>query len=214
MHSVLAAALSYAPRCAPPAASATATAALSPFEAAKLFGRFAEPVLFLDREVGACCHSACSDCEWREPGGGYRWDVMRSTVPKWLPCYLGRDFADERGEHTPRWAAALFPDGAASAPIGRAEFGERFASVEWVAMPMGPKGAVKADAAEPAAEALDALWGFLCEGADELGPAACVARLQDMNVEEDREGAIGEGPDQVDWKSFARALGVAPFERW
>ena len=28
-------------------------------EAAKLFGRFAESQLYLDKHVGACCHSAC-----------------------------------------------------------------------------------------------------------------------------------------------------------
>ena len=35
-----------------------------------------------------------------------------------------------------------------------------------------------------------------------------------MSPAEDREGAIGEGPDFVDWKGFAKALGASPFERW
>ena len=42
-----------------------------------------------------------------------------------------------------------------------------------------------------------------------------LARMRgQMSLAEDREGAIGEGPDFVDWKSFAKALGAAPFERW
>ena len=52
-------------------------------------------------------------------------------------------------------------------------------------------------------------------GADgEEDPADVLARLQDMQSGEDRAGAIGEGPDFVDWKSFAKALGAQPFERW
>ena len=51
-------------------------------DAAKLYGRIAEKQLFLDKDVGACCHSACSDCEWRLPDGGYRFDLLKSMVPK------------------------------------------------------------------------------------------------------------------------------------
>ena len=82
-------------RCPAPIAQAVSTS-LSTVDAAKIFGRLAEKTLYLDATVGACCHSACSDCEWRTPGGGYRWDVMKAQVAKWLPCYLTRDFADER----------------------------------------------------------------------------------------------------------------------
>lgn len=66
-------------------------------QVAKLFGRFSEKTLYLEKEVGVCCHSACSDCEWRTPDGGYRFDILKATAPKWLPCYLSRDFGDERG---------------------------------------------------------------------------------------------------------------------
>ena len=93
-------------------------------ECAKLFGRLAEPILYLDAAVGQCCHSACDDCEFRLPDGGYRFDMLKSTKPKWVPCYTHRDFADERGSHTPRWVSALFPDGA---PLAREAFGDRCA---------------------------------------------------------------------------------------
>ena len=106
-------------------ACAVATA-VSTSEVAKLFGRLAEPVLYLDGNVGACCHSACSDCEWRDPEGGYRCDppspshllsaqpvvhrhclgrtavdLIKATQPKWVCCYRLRDFGDERGAHVP-----------------------------------------------------------------------------------------------------------------
>ena len=104
LQSVAALALSLGPtfrpallprRCPAPIAEAVSTS-LSTVDAAKIFGRLAEKTLYLDATVGACCHSACSDCEWRTPGGGYRWDIMKAQVAKWLPCYLTRDFADER----------------------------------------------------------------------------------------------------------------------
>lgn len=192
-----------------------ATSALASKDAAKLFGRFAESQLYLDKAVGACCHSACSDCEWRLPDGGYRFDLLKSSVPKWLPCYFARDFEDERGCHATAWSTALFPEGADSV-VNRAEFDERFAALEF-AMPMGPKGIIKAEDDAPSAAALDALWTFLCDAdptSDELAASVMLKRLQDMNPDEDRLGAIGDGPDFVDWKAFAKALGAAPFERW
>lgn len=108
----------------PPPRLSAAVATLPTAECAKLFGRFAENQLYLDPEVGGCCHSACDDCEWRLPDGGYRFDLLKAMKPKWVPCYQHRDFGDERGSHTPRWVAALFPDGA---PLARDAFGDRCA---------------------------------------------------------------------------------------
>lgn len=195
---------------APRACAATATAVTAK-EAAKLFGRLAEKQLFLDERIGACCHSACDDCEWRDPEGGYRFDLLKAAVPKWLPCYLDRDFKDERGRHMPVWASALFQS-RADASIERADFDQALTSLEYTA-PMGPKGAIKEDHA-PSEATLAAFWAFLAEGEPSLTAAVALNRMQSMNTDEDREGAIGEGPDFVDWKSFARALGAAPFERW
>eukprot|EP00966_Prymnesium_polylepis_P016276 375407-Prymnesium_polylepis.1 len=81
-------------------------------------------------------------------------------------------------------------------------------------MPMGPRGAIKAgeDALEP--ETLATLWAYLAEGGEALSMSDAVRRLQDMSPVENREGAIGEGPDSLDWKAFAKGLGAAPFEKW
>jgi hypothetical protein len=147
------------PRCAPPVASGVASVAVSTRDVATLFGRLSEPVLYLDRNVGACCHSACSDCEWRDPAGGYRWDLMRSTVPKWIPCYLLRDFQDERGCHVPNWASALFPDGAGST-INRADFGERISALPFE-MPMGPKGKITSETCAECAKSPHLLFTLL-----------------------------------------------------
>ena len=118
------------------------------------------------------------------------------------------------GCHVPTWSSTLFPEGA-SERVSRDVFVERFTSMPF-AMPMGPRGTVKPDDAVPSAEALDALWAYLCDDteADELEATVALKRLQDMSLAEDRAGVLGEGPDFVDWKSFAKALGAAPFERW
>lgn len=247
VHLATAAALHVAPRCAAPRATVAATA-LSTFEAAKIFCRMADATLYLDGAVGACCHSACSDCEWRLPDGGYRFDIMSSTRRKWVPCYLARDFGDERGCHVPRWAKALFPDGEASPALTRAQFGAAMIGLDFemasarapanaartsprlreplrasppsshravrIGAAVGPRGNIAAGADEPEADAIEALWAYLSDGAEELAPMAAVRRLQDLSPDEDRAGAIGEGPDSLDWKAFAKGLGVAPFEKW
>ena len=66
-------------RCSAPALT-VAVGALSAADATCLFGRIAEAKVHLDSEVGMCCHSACSDCEWRSPDGGYRCALCRACA--------------------------------------------------------------------------------------------------------------------------------------
>lgn len=187
-------------------------------EIAKLFGRFAEKVLYLDKEVGDCCYSGCTDCEWRNPEGGYRFPLLRAARPKWIPCYLSRCYdVGGGGCHTPQWVKTLFPNGIeldAKVSISRADFETRLRQVKFVA-PMGPTGMIQPKEADPSREAVDLFWAWLCNGPDdtELVPSQILKRLQDMSQDEDRDGAIGEGPDSVDWQAFAKALGVDPSER-
>ncbi|EOD35462.1 hypothetical protein EMIHUDRAFT_449234 [Emiliania huxleyi CCMP1516] len=140
------------------------------------------------------------DCEWRLPDGGYRFDVLKATKPKWVPCYLRRDFGDERGCHEPRWASALFPGGG---EVTRAQFGEALAGLGFE-MPMGPRGSVGADGGMPESAA-DALWAWLAGDGDALTPEGARTRLQAMAEDPQAEGAVGEGPDHL-------ALGAKPFE--
>lgn len=192
-------------------ASATAEAAtgVPTAEVAKLWGRLAENVLFLDKTVGACCHSACSDCEWRLPDGGYRWDVMKSMQPKWIGCYRERDFEDQRGVHAPKWAAVLFAD---ADEVSRQDFAERFASMEY-AEAMGPKGKVRD--ATLSDEAVELLWETLAGGETTLTYARMREILQGMSLDEaNPDGAIGEGPDSLVWKEFAMGMGCKPFDRF
>jgi len=118
------------------------------------------------------------------------------------------------GSHTPAWASALFPGAAAT--VSRADFDTRLSAMPYSGA-MGPKGTVKE--AELPAQALDALWAFLCDGdaqCAELSASAMLQRLQSMSLLEgiERAGAIGQGPDSIVWNEFAKGLGAAPFERF
>ena len=55
---------------------------VEPKEAVKIFGRLAEKYIMLDDSGGLCCYSACSDCEFRLPGGGYRMADQSAARPK------------------------------------------------------------------------------------------------------------------------------------
>ena len=242
-------------RATPPRASVSTAPAT--IEVAKLFGRMSDAVLYLDPAVGACCHSACDDCEWRDPEGGYRFDMLKAVKNKWVCCYVHRNFEDERGRsaesawrahvphvrevrftktravrcalfprtldqrlppvfcrsHSPRWVTVLFPEGEASAPISRTEFDLRLGAAEFE-MPMGPRGNIKAGEDELEPETLAVLWMYLADGAETLSVQEAVRRLQDMSLDENRDGAVGEGPDMLDWKAFAKGLGALPFEKW
>jgi len=83
---------------------------VDPKEAVKLFGRLADKYILLDASAGLCCYSGCTDCEYREPGGGYRMADQRAARPKWIPVYEERKFSDGK-EHMPKWNIDIFENG-------------------------------------------------------------------------------------------------------
>ncbi|CAB9496807.1 expressed unknown protein [Seminavis robusta] len=82
-------------------------------EAVKLFGRLADKYIMLDSSGGMCCYSACSDCEYRLPGGGYRMADQSSSRPKWICSYDERNFETLGKEHTSKWNTDIFTNGPA-----------------------------------------------------------------------------------------------------
>jgi hypothetical protein len=89
----------------------TTGVSVDPKEAVKLFGRLAEKYIMLDASAGLCCYSGCSDCEYREPGGGYRMADQSASRPKWIPNYDHRSFPSSGKEHTTKWSSELFTEG-------------------------------------------------------------------------------------------------------
>lgn len=91
----------------PPPAATAAPIAIDTKEAVKVFGRLAEKYIALDSSGGMCCYSACADCEYRLPGGGYRMADQTAARPKWIPHYVQRQLG-EKEPHITKWSQALF----------------------------------------------------------------------------------------------------------
>mmetsp|Transcript_2494 Transcript_2494/g.2991 ORF Transcript_2494/g.2991 Transcript_2494/m.2991 type:complete len:224 (+) Transcript_2494:85-756(+) len=86
----------------------TTTVEIEPKEMVKLFGRLAEKYIMLDSSGGMCCYSACKDCEFRLPDGGYRMADQSSARPKWIPTYEERIFESQNKEHVSKWSIDLY----------------------------------------------------------------------------------------------------------
>jgi len=98
---------------------ASTEVSVDPKEAVKLFGRLAEKYIMLDDSGGMCCYSACSDCEFRLPDGGYRMADQSASRPKWIPVYEHRSFESQGKEHTSKWSTEIFSEGPA---VSKEEF--------------------------------------------------------------------------------------------
>lgn len=98
---------------------ASTEVSVDPKEAVKLFGRLAEKYIMLDDSGGMCCYSACSDCEFRLPDGGYRMADQSAARPKWIPVYEHRAFESQGKEHTSKWSTEIFSEGPA---VSKEEF--------------------------------------------------------------------------------------------
>ena len=92
---------------------ASTEVSVDPKEAVKLFGRLAEKYIMLDDSGGMCCYSACSDCEFRLPDGGYKMADQSASRPKWIPVYEHRAFESQGKEHTSKWSTEIFSEGPA-----------------------------------------------------------------------------------------------------
>jgi hypothetical protein len=117
-------------------ADATATETIvEPKEAVKIFGRLAEKYIMLDDSGGMCCYSACSDCEFRLPGGGYKMADQSAARPKWIPNYDQRSFESMGKEHTTAWSTEIFSTGPC---VVKEEFVERVKEMKYAPCLGGP----------------------------------------------------------------------------
>lgn len=186
---------------AEPEASVERVPLIDSAEAVALFGRLAEKAIYMDPNVGACCHSACSDCEWRKPDGGYRFDVMRSGRPKWFPSYTRRDFEDERGSHECQWGTVF----EGSDALEKDDFFMRLRALKF-SMPLGPAGFMTGQP-EVSDDILGRFWDALCRasGAEDVITAADVtAAIREWSTQEDVDEE--RGPDFASWEDFLAAL--------
>ncbi|KAL3777045.1 hypothetical protein ACHAW5_005034 [Stephanodiscus triporus] len=172
-----------------------AESSIAPKEAVKLFGRLAEKYIMLDASAGMCCYSGCTDCEFREPGGGYRMADQSSARPKWIPCYDRREFLAQGKEHTTKWSVEIFADGIPV--VTKDQFVERVVGMEFAPPLGGPYLAASAAAIEDESAA-SALFDLLA-GDNE--------KLTKFRMEKEMK-ALANGEEGLTYAMFSAALGV------
>ncbi|KAL9185422.1 hypothetical protein ACHAXT_003199 [Thalassiosira profunda] len=174
--------------------SSADTLQTDPKEAVKLFGRLAEKYIMLDASAGMCCYSGCSDCEFREPGGGYRMADQSSARPKWVPTYDERKFEAQNKEHTTKWSTEIFVDGPA---VTKEEFVERVVNMQFAPPLGGPYMAASAAQIEDESAAA-ALFDVLAGEKEKLTKHRMGTEMK----------VLSDGEEGLTWAMFSKALGA------
>jgi len=174
-------------------ADETTSVSIDPKEAVKLFGRLAEKYIALDSSAGACCYSACTDCEWRLPGGGYQMADQSASRPKWIPNYESRN--SNNREHVTVWSSEIFTSGPA---VEKDEFVERLTVIQYTPPLGGPYVGASAGGIDDATAA-EHLFDVLAEGKTKLTKHKMSVRLKEL----------ADGEEGLIWPAFQRAMGLA-----
>jgi hypothetical protein len=167
-------------------------AAIEPKEAVKLFGRLAEKFIMLDSSGGMCCYSACSDCEYRLPGGGYIMADQTAARPKWIPAYETRTANNK--DHTTKWSHEIFENGPA---VTKDEFVAIMTGLTYVPPLGGPYVGASAATLEDMT-ATEQLFEVLADGKKKLTRHRMGMRLKQL----------ANGEEGLMWDGFQSALGV------
>ena len=167
---------------------------IDPKDCVKLFGRLAEKYIMLDESGGMCCYSACKDCEFRLPGGGYRMADQSASRPKWIPVYEERVFANQGKEHTAKWRSSIF-DGKLF--VTKDEFVESILELDFATPLGGPFVSKSAGTLEDPTGA-EYLFDILAEGKEKL-----TRHKMHLSLTKLSEGEAG-----LTWPNFSAALGI------
>ena len=168
---------------------------LEPKEVVKVFGRLAEKYIMLDESGGMCCYSACKDCEFRLPDGGYKMADQSAARPKWIPVYEERVFSGQGKEHIAKWKSEIFPEG--TTVVTKEEFAEAVANLEFLTPLGGPFVAKSAGTIEDTTVA-ECLFDVLANGKDKLTRHRMGLGLKELS----------EGESGLTWPKFSAALGL------
>ena len=168
---------------------------LEPKEVVKVFGRLAEKYIMLDESGGMCCYSACKDCEFRLPDGGYKMADQSAARPKWIPVYEERVFSGQGKEHVAKWKSEIFPEG--TTVVTKEEFAEAVSNLEFLTPLGGPFVAKSAGTIEDTTVA-ECLFDVLADGKDKLTRHRMGLGLKELS----------EGESGLTWPKFSAALGL------
>lgn len=175
--------------------STTVDVELEPKEVVKVFGRLAEKYIMLDESGGMCCYSACKDCEFRLPDGGYKMADQSAARPKWIPVYEERVFSGQGKEHIAKWKSEIFPEG--TTVVTKEEFAQAVANLEFATPLGGPFVSKSAGTIEDNTVA-ECLFDVLADGKDKLTRHRMGLGLKELS----------EGESGLTWPKFSAALGL------
>lgn len=171
------------------------TVSVEPKEAVKLFGRLAEKYIMLDSSGGMCCYSACSDCEYRNPDGGYIMADQSASRPKWIPAYEHRAFESNGKEHTTKWSTEIFSNGPA---VTKDEFVSALTEMSF-ATPLGGPFVSKSAGKIEDTSAAGVLFDLLAGEKEKLTKHRMGTTMKEL----------ASGEEGLTWPAFSKALGVA-----
>lgn len=174
---------------------ADAIVEIDPKEAVKLFGRLAEKYIMLDESGGSCCFSACSDCEYRLPGGGYKMADQSASRPKWVPSYEERSFSGQNKAHVSKWKNGIFGE---ASSVTKEAFVDSVSRLEFATPLGGPFVSKSAGAILDDTSATEFLFDVLSEGKDVISSRTMSKRLKDLS----------DGSEGLTWPNFSAALGL------
>ncbi|VEU45298.1 unnamed protein product [Pseudo-nitzschia multistriata] len=177
------------------ATAVTAELDLDPKEVVKVFGRLAEKYIMLDESGGMCCYSACKDCEFRLPGGGYKMADQSASRPKWIPVYEERIFEGQGKEHIAKWKTGIFPDGATV--VTKEEFVDAVLGLDF-ATPLGGPFVSKSAGKLEETTVTECLFDILADGKDKLTRHRMGLGLKKLSGDE----------AGLTWAGFSAAMGL------
>mmetsp|Transcript_9244 Transcript_9244/g.24969 ORF Transcript_9244/g.24969 Transcript_9244/m.24969 type:complete len:231 (-) Transcript_9244:184-876(-) len=175
--------------------AAAVVPSIEPKEAVKLFGRLAEKYIMLDDSGGMCCYSACKDCEYRLPDGGYKMADQSASRPKWIPTYEQRKFENLGKEHEAKWRTSIYSDDVTA--VTQDEFVAAILEMDFATPLGGPFVSKSAGKMEDTAAAA-VLFDVLADGSEKLARRKMSRRLQELS----------DGEQGLTWPNFSAALGV------
>jgi hypothetical protein len=169
---------------------------IDPKEAVKVFGRLAEKYIALDSSGGMCCYSACTNCEFRLPGGGYIMADQSAARPKWIPNYERRN--SNNREHVTKWSTSIFPT-PDTLSVSRDDFVARVRQMDYAPPLGGPYvGASAATIETSNTAAIGRLFDALADGKTKLTRHRMSLRLKQL----------ADGEEGMTWQSFERVMGL------
>jgi hypothetical protein len=169
-----------------------ANSAIDPKEAVKVFGRLAEKYIALDSSGGMCCYSACTNCEFRLPGGGYVMADQSAARPKWIPHYESRN--SNNRDHTTKWSTGVFVQGPS---VSKDEFVRQVAGLDY-APPLGGPYVGASTAKIDDTAVLEHLFDLLADGKTKLTRNRMSIRLKQLS----------NGEEGMTWQAFERVMGL------